>query len=121
MNNHGELTQLFYNHVNSLSSRLHKEDDTTYFAYAQWPDNETRETGFSKLPETSNQFSTMMQESCDSIETLHAAEVVDDLLKINWPVNYLQEIIQIDKSSKKYLVKEKSSNTSGNYIFGLLC
>ena len=76
-----ELTQLFYNHANSLGSRLHKEDDTTYFAYAQWPDNETRETGFSKLPETSNQFSTMMQESCDSIETLHAAEVVDDLLK----------------------------------------
>ncbi len=36
-----EGTHLFRNEQKALGSRLHKADDGTYFAYAQWPDRET--------------------------------------------------------------------------------
>ena len=38
-----ELTELIYKYENSLGSRLHKKDDQTYIAYAQWPDKYTME------------------------------------------------------------------------------
>lgn len=34
-------TQLFIDEQHTLGSRLHKADDGTYFAYAQWPSRES--------------------------------------------------------------------------------
>lgn len=36
-----QLTQLIYDYEGSLGSRLHKLKDTSYIAYAQWPDRQT--------------------------------------------------------------------------------
>ena len=48
-----DLTHLIYDYAGSLGSRLHKEDECNYIAYAQWPNKETWEKSSNKLPEKS--------------------------------------------------------------------
>ena len=76
-----ELTQLIYEYEGSLGSRLHKEKDNNYIAYAQWPDRETWENSGSKLPNSADDVRAQMKEACIKIETLHELEYVKDLLK----------------------------------------
>ena len=75
------LTNLIFEYEGSLGSRLHKQDDLNYIAYAQWPNKKTWINSGKKLPELSEDFSKMMKESCEKIETLYKLEVVEDLLK----------------------------------------
>ncbi len=76
------LTDLIYKYEGSLGSRLHKENETTFIAYAQWPDKETWENAGSNMPEEeANKARELMKASCSEINTLHELEVVDDVLK----------------------------------------
>lgn len=76
-----DITQLFYEYVGSLGSRLHQIDEFNYVAYAQWPNKETWEHSSNKLPQTSKEINKLMIESCRSIETQYELELIVDLLK----------------------------------------
>lgn len=75
------MTILISNYENSLGSRLHKQSNINYIAYAQWPDKNTWKNSGSKLPESSKDLRETMKESCEKIDILFELEVVDDLLK----------------------------------------
>ena len=76
-----QLTQLIYEYEGSLGSRLHKQNDGNYFAYAQWPDKETWKKSGSKLPDSADEARKVMRESCSKIETLYELNCTADLLK----------------------------------------
>lgn len=63
----------------SLGSRLHRESDTTYIAYAQWPDRESWEQE-RNLDDASERARRGMANCCASIETMARLEPVVDLL-----------------------------------------
>lgn len=75
-----ELTQLIYKYEGSLGSRLHKQNDQLYIAYAQWPDKETWKFSGSKLPDE-DKVRLRMKESCVKIEVIYELECVKDLLR----------------------------------------
>lgn len=75
-----EVTKLIYKHAGSLGSRLHKESDNHFIAYAQWPDDETYDSASNKLPDSSMEVRKQMKDTCESIETLYDLKVVADLL-----------------------------------------
>ena len=64
-----------------LGSRLHKQNNNQYIAYAQWPDKLTWENAGNNLPEKSKSIRQSMREACQLIETLYKLDVVDELLK----------------------------------------
>lgn len=75
-----EMTLLIRECRNGLGSRLHKKDENTYIAYAQWPDKETRDNTSNKLPEHANEVRRKMRDACTKVETLYEMEVLEDLL-----------------------------------------
>lgn len=75
------LTELIYKHEGSLGSRLHKQDEQTYIAYAQWPDKTTFKNSGNNLPGSTDEVRKAMREACESIKTLHELEMVKDLLR----------------------------------------
>ncbi|MEC3906343.1 antibiotic biosynthesis monooxygenase [Tamlana sp. 2201CG12-4] len=75
------LTELIYKHEGSLGSRLHKEADQHYIAYAQWPDKSKFENSGHNLPDEAEFFRKLMRESCKKIEIVKKLEVVDDKLR----------------------------------------
>jgi quinol monooxygenase YgiN len=74
-----ELTESIFEHSGSLGSRLHKESESTYIAYAQWPARDIW-SHESDLPESANTAKKEMNEACSAIDSLYCLEVVDDLL-----------------------------------------
>ena len=77
------LTNLIQKYEGSLGSRLHKQKDLHYMAYAQWPSKEIFENSGKKLPESTSEIKKKMKDSCKEIKTLHYLEVIEDLLKKN--------------------------------------
>ena len=77
------LTEYIYKYQNSLGSRLHREDDLNFIAYAQWPDRETLYNPKSKLPEEALKVRQKMRAACDKVEKLYELELTVDLLKQN--------------------------------------
>lgn len=75
------LTKLIYEYEGSLGSRVHRESESVYIAYAQWPSKERWENAGSNMPEEANKFRKLMKESCIEITTEHELECVVDLLK----------------------------------------
>ena len=75
-----ELTKLIRDYEGGLGSRLHRIDDHTYLAYAQWPSRETWEQSGDKLPAEASQWRAQMRGACLDINTLHTMDVVSDLL-----------------------------------------
>ena len=76
-----ELTQLIYEYEGSLGSRLHKLNDKSYLAYAQWPDKETWKNSGNKLPNSADSIRKAMKNSCTNIEVLYELDSIEDLLK----------------------------------------
>ncbi len=76
-----ELTELIYEYEGSLGSRLHKLNDKSYLAYAQWPDKETWKNSGNDLPPSADRIRKAMKHSCTSIEVLHELDSIEDLLK----------------------------------------
>ena len=74
------LTEEIYSRRGSHGSRLHRAEDGTWLAYAQWPDRQSWEASGGAVV-VDVEASEMMSES---IEVSHAPvlmEVADDLLK----------------------------------------
>ncbi len=66
-------------HRGSLGSRLHKAQDGTYIAYAQWP-NEEIYNEKTALPIEGSNALQLMKEACETVKVLKLMEVTDDLL-----------------------------------------
>ena len=77
------LTKLILEYEGSLGSRLHRNENGEYIAYAQWPDRETWLNAGSNLPAAAEGYRKNMRESCQSIETLHELDPINDLLEFN--------------------------------------
>ena len=78
-----EMTRLIYENEGGLGSRLHKEKEGHYIAYAQWPDKELWERSGNNLPESANEVRQRMRSSCESVEILYELEMIEDLIKEN--------------------------------------
>lgn len=76
-----QLTQLIYKYEGSLGSRLHKQNDNSFIAYAQWPNKKKWQNSGNKLPEYTQEVRTKMRKYCTKIEILHELECIEDLLK----------------------------------------
>lgn len=75
-----DLTVLIYQHEGSFGSRLHKNSEHYYLAYAQWPDKLTWQNAGANLPQSADAVRTQMREACLGIKTLYELEIIDDLL-----------------------------------------
>jgi hypothetical protein len=64
---------------NGWGSRLHKAEDGSFIAYAQWKDRETREAAF-KIPASDTEAAEMMNSSIEEQFPAVYMSVVDDLL-----------------------------------------
>lgn len=76
-----KLTLFYRDEYNSLGSRLHRESDLHYMAYAQWPNLETYEAAGSKETSETALWSQQMREACTTIQALYKLEPVADYLK----------------------------------------
>lgn len=63
----------------SLGSRLHRADDGTYVAYAQWP-SEAQYHAEIPLPDDAMAARARMKAACSEMSVLKLMSVVDDLL-----------------------------------------
>ena len=76
------LTKLIYKHEGSLGSKVHKDKNGDYVAYAQWPSRDVWENAGANLPkEESEKFRIQMKDSCSEIETLYELDLLVDLTK----------------------------------------
>jgi len=75
-----ELTLLFREHCGGLGSRIHRDSQGQFFAYAQWPNQERRERASDLLPASAQAWRSQMAESCLKIETVMEGEMEIDLL-----------------------------------------
>jgi heme-degrading monooxygenase HmoA len=74
------LTEEIYGRRGSYGSRLHRAEDGTWVAYAQWPDRESwRASGGAAAVD--GEAAEMMRESIEVSHPPVLMEVVDDLLK----------------------------------------
>ena len=77
-----KMTELIYMHEGSLGSRLHKEKEQTYIAYAQWPSREKWENYGKNMPKEAEAIGDQMRRACTKIETLFQLNTVSDLLRL---------------------------------------
>lgn len=75
------LTNLIYKYEGSKGSRLHKNKDLEYIAYAQWPNKKRWKESGKNLPEKANEYRKGMQDACNKITTKYELEMTDDLLE----------------------------------------
>lgn len=62
-------------------SRLHRDADGAFIAYAVWPDQATHERAQAAAPAASEAERALMREGIDGgVEVLHRMTVLDDLL-----------------------------------------
>ena len=74
------LTEEIYRQRGSYGSRLHRAEDGTWVAYAQWPDRQAWEAS-ARAVALDTEASEMMRESIEARYPPMLLEVVDDLLK----------------------------------------
>lgn len=75
------LTELIYRYEGSFGSKLHKDQNGNFIAYAMWPDRETWKGSGDKLPNEANEFRELMRNNCLKIETEYKLDEVEDLIK----------------------------------------
>ena len=73
-------TEEIYERRGSYGSRLHRAEDGTWVAYAQWPDRRTWESA-SGVEAADGEAEEMMRESVEAAHPTVLMEVSDDLLK----------------------------------------
>ena len=74
-----EVTETFKTHCGALGSRLHKNNEYDYIAYAQWPSKEVSDKA--GLPEeVINGAFSEMRSYCKSVEVLFELTPISDLL-----------------------------------------
>ena len=74
------MTNLLKLHEGSLGSRLHKQKELHYIAYAQWPSKEIFDNSGKKLPKNVSEIRKNMTNSCEVIKTAYHLEVEEGLL-----------------------------------------
>ena len=74
------LTEELYGRRGGLGSRLHRAEDGSWVAYAQWPDRRAWEASQGSAA-TDAEASRMMRESIEASHPPVLMEVVEDLLK----------------------------------------
>jgi heme-degrading monooxygenase HmoA len=70
-----------YRKCGSLGSRLHRAEDGTWVAYAQWPDRRAWEAA-RQVPVTDTEATDMMKESVEVSFPEMLLEVADDLIEL---------------------------------------
>jgi quinol monooxygenase YgiN len=75
------VTEATHQHYGSLGSRLHKAEDGTWVAYAQWPNKELWENFMQSNLVLDEVGSKMMKESILERNILFKLDVIDDLFK----------------------------------------
>ena len=78
-----EFTGFIYQYEGSLGSRLHKQKNGYYIAYAQWPNRDIWRNSGKNLPDKAKEVGNAMREACSKVEVLFELENVQDLLKDN--------------------------------------
>lgn len=73
-------TEEIYRRCGSLGSRLHRAEDGTWVAYAQWPDKPAWEAARRVTAEDAEALAMMSESVEETLPTLHL-EVVDDFLR----------------------------------------
>ena len=73
-------TEEIYRKCGSLGSRLHRAEDGTWVAYAQWPDRATWEAA-SSVPVEDTEAPALMRESVETNYPSLLMEVAEDLLR----------------------------------------
>ena len=73
-----QVTELIRSHRGGLGSRLHRCEDGTWVAYAQWPDKKTWELS-SKIPLPENSAMAEMQSCIETSEPPLLMTLVQDL------------------------------------------
>ena len=76
-----------YRHCGSLGSRLHRAEDGTWVAYAQWPDRRTYDKAQS-IPVIDAEARMLLRESIEEAYPDIYMNVIDDLLR---PESFTQE------------------------------
>ncbi len=76
------LTKAIYQKRGSLGSRLHKTEDSTWLAYAQWPDKETYEKA-STLGSADLEAGALMKECIEESQPSIFLHVASDFLQIS--------------------------------------
>ena len=76
-----ELTKLIYQYEGSLGSRLHKESDLHYIAYAQWPSKDVFDNSGNCMPEEADKWRALMINSCESKQVLYQMQMKEDYLQ----------------------------------------
>ena len=73
-----EITAYYREHFDSLGSRLHRDDDGIFYAYAQWESVEQRENAFQNSPksEAGERMREAIEESFEEVRL----EIVSDYL-----------------------------------------
>jgi heme-degrading monooxygenase HmoA len=75
------LTEIIYERDGSLGSRLHRSDDGTYIAYAQWPSREVWEASSHIEPtEEALRLRRIIQESAERLRPDTQMIVIEDHL-----------------------------------------
>jgi heme-degrading monooxygenase HmoA len=76
------FTQLIYEHEGSLGSKLHRDQNGNFVAYAQWPSEEVWKNAGSNLPkESADAFRNGMKESYLEMKTEYKLEMIVDLTR----------------------------------------
>lgn len=75
------MTELIYKNDGSLGSRLHKDQDHVYIAYAKWPSQYVFEHPGNHMPEIAHEIRSEMHDCCNEINTLYTMEVISDLIE----------------------------------------
>ncbi|MBE9547956.1 MAG: antibiotic biosynthesis monooxygenase [Proteobacteria bacterium] len=77
-----KLTHCIFQQNGSLGSRLHKQDEDRFVAYAQWPDRQSWESSREKgLNEEGEIARRQMWETLEAASTVYELDLVDDYLQ----------------------------------------
>ena len=74
------LTEEIYRDCGSLGSRLHRAEDGTWFAYAQWPDRAAYDAA-RNIPDTDEAARARFRDSIAESFPVTFMQVTDDLLQ----------------------------------------
>ena len=75
-----EMTGLIRDYEGGLGSRLHRDSDGHFIAYAQWPSREQWQKSGNNLPARAEAVRARMREACTDVRTLHELSYVEDML-----------------------------------------
>ncbi len=72
------MTQMIKHNANGKGSRLHKDQNGNYVAYANWSSSADWQRAKPFLPQDSETLSQQMRDSCNSIQTFFQLNEIAD-------------------------------------------